>query len=84
MYLGQESDIITAEQMANLIRKHSEGVNTPLGDIAYPVGHLFLILDTVNFTIHKVNQSEEDYYFVTPPMPTTTQPTLFGKLRNKF
>lgn len=81
MYFGEKSDIITASQMANLIRTQSQGLITPLGDIAYPVGELFLVLETMNFTIHQANQSEESHHFVTLPMPTTTQPTIFGKLR---
>ena len=80
MYQGSLKDVISAQQMTDLIRSQRPGITTPTGDIAYPVGQFFLILDTMTFTIQTTNKSEEEEGFMTPPMPTTTQPMFFGKM----
>ena len=78
MYPGKRSDIIAAQEMTDLIRTHTSGIATPERNIVFPVGQLLLILDTLNLTVHWANQSSQEVNFVTLPMPTTTQPTLFG------
>ena len=78
MYPGQLKDVFQPRQFANLIRNHTRGQETPEKYVAYPVGQLLLILDTLNFTVRAANHSEEEDSFVTVALPTTTQPEIYG------
>lgn len=79
MYPAPTPVVIGIKEWIELIRSHSKQMLTSDGESVNKVGRLLLFLDSLNFTIQGTNQSDQETHFVTPPMPTTLQPVVFGK-----